>query len=398
MNTKRYFKLDETDSRFLNLTEDEKILVSEGHKLVKKYIADKAKADNHKNFAQALDDMVNEVVEKNRSEKYNDALIKHCMKYAGFDVADFNIKKVKDPNVNKNPLFRTKFNAILSQVITPIAPAMISTEYMNLADISNISWGESARFVVKSNDSFLVTRIAEGILRGSVQRVYNNELFVNPEPYNIETAIDWYQVASGIFDLGEFVYKVGTAFSNYITLMVVTAIESFVTSGLTTAYKSSGFTTSKFATMVDRVKAANGGGEITAYGTLASLLAILPGTGASSVVTALQQGLGQEWADMGYLGRYMGVDMVRIPQIILPNTVNTTALFGVPDNVVYFFANGGYKPVKLVFEGSAASIDIVPTDAPDKEMGISVTMRIGQTLVNASKFGAITDITAPTGA
>ena len=73
--------------------------------------------------------------------------------------------------------------------------------------------------------------------------------------------------------------------------------------------------------------------------------------------------------------------------------MNTTALFGVPSDTVYIFADGGYRPVKLVFEGQAVTIDIIPTEAPDKQMGISVTMKMGMGFTAASKFGAITGVT-----
>ena len=198
--------------------------------------------------------------------------------------------------------------------------------------------------------------------------------------------------------MGEFVWKIGVSFSNYITMMVVTALEKFVADGLPDAYKTTGFSTTKFVKLAELVQAANGGASIKAYGTLAALMAVLPGTGASTVIANLQQGLGEEWTKMGYLGRYMGVDAIRIPQILLPNTVNTEPLLGLPDDVIYFFADGGYKPVKIVFEGNTLALDIIPTESPDKEMGVDVQLRMGMTLVNASKFGAITGIVAPTGA
>lgn len=398
MNLKRCFKLDTRSHSFQSMPEKERILVEEGFELTKKYFADRAKADRIETFSSVLDGIVKDV-EPSRNEKFMEKLVKYCLEYSGESFGDdFDISCIKNPMLNKKMAFREKFNAVLAQIITPVVPAMISVQYMDFADVANISWGDTARFQVKSNDVFFVTRQAEGILDGSVQRLYNNELVVNPEPYNIKTTVDWYQVAAGIFDLGEFVWKIGVSFSNYITMMVVTALEKFVADGLPDAYKTTGFSTTKFVKLAELVQAANGGASIKAYGTLAALMAVLPGTGASTVIANLQQGLGEEWTKMGYLGRYMGVDAIRIPQILLPNTVNTEPLLGLPDDVIYFFADGGYKPVKIVFEGNTLALDIIPTESPDKEMGVDVQLRMGMTLVNASKFGAITGIVAPTGA
>ncbi len=400
MNAKRYFKLDTSSPAFASCNQKEKILIQEGYEIVKKYIADRAKMDDKKEFVDVLTGIVRQDQEVSRNDLYMSKLVKYSLESAGETVdSNFDVKCIKNPMLNKNPMFRQKFNSILAQVITPVVPAMISTAYMDMADVVNVAWGETARYKIKPNDTFFVTKYAEGILDGSVQRLYEGEIAINPEPYGIKTTVDWYQVASGIFDLGEFVYKIGISFSNYITLMVVKAITGFVTANYPVAYFTDGFTTAKWAKMADLISAANGGNaNIRAYGTLASLMSVLPGTGASTVVANLQQGLGKEWTSMGYLGKYMGVDTVRIPQILLPNTVNTNPLFGLPDNIIYFFADGGYKPVKIAFEGNTLTLDIIPTESPDKEMGVDVQMRMGLGFINASKFGAITGIVPPTGA
>lgn len=400
MNAKRYFKIDTKSHAFASLNPKEKILVTEGLEIVKKYIADKAKADNQKNFEEVLSGMVKEQ-DAGRNDLFMEKLVKYALECAGEQIGEnFDIACVKNPMIHKNPMFTQKFNAVLAQIITPIVPAIISTEYMGLADVANIGWGETAKFQVRSNDTYFVTKYAEGILDGSVQRLYNSELVVNPEPYGIKTTVDWYQVAAGIFDLGDFVYKIGASFSNYISLMIVAALKNHVTAN-PGGYFVNGFSSANWAKMAELVSAANGGAHVNAYGTLTALMSVLPGTGASSVVLNLQQGLGKEWTEVGYLGRYFGVDTIRTPQIILPGTVNSMTAqtpLGLPDDTIYFFADGGYKPVKLVFEGSTLTLDIIPTDSPDKEMGVDVQMRMGMTLVNASKFGAITGIVAPTGA
>ena len=194
-----------------------------------------------------------------------------------------------------------------------------------------------------------------------------------------------------MFDLGEFVYKVGISYNAYITQMIIQAIGGNITANAVTSYFVNGFATNTFVKLAEILRAANNGAKIRAYGTLAALSAIIP---SGTTNANLQMGLGEEWARIGHLATYMDVDLVRIPQILLPNTVNTTPLTGIPDSTIYLFADGGYKPVKLVFEGSAFTHDIVPTEAPDKEMGMSLTLRMGSTFVAASKYGAITGVGA----
>lgn len=388
-NIKKYFTINKSDSKFKVLDEQGQALVECGLESVKKYIASISKSPDRKSFAEVLSD-VNFEDRLDYDNEVTFKIVKYSAKKAGYDVTNFQLSDVR--SIQNDQVFTKHFNAILAQILTPIVPAMISTEFMDMADVSNIGWGDTAVFKVKSNDQFYVSKIAEGVLQGSIQRIYNDEITVNPEPYNIKTTIDWYQVASGVFDLGDFVYRVGASFSAYITQMVVRGITDYVTTGFPTAYFANGMTTTTFTKLSEILRAANGGAKVKGYGTLSALSAVIPEGAAASKVANMQMQLGEEWSKMGYVGTYMDVDLVRIPQIVLPNTINSSPLIGIPDNTVWFFADGGYKPVKIVFEGSAISIDIIPTESPDKEMGINVTMRMGQTLIAASKFGAITGI------
>lgn len=389
-NVRKLFSLNTKASSFTGLDEKGKILVDSGFNLVKQYALGKAKSKNKTDFISILEGTTKVGNYSEENKLFVEKLVKYSMEKAGMDVSDFDLSVVANPMVNGRLAFRENFNVVVAQILSPIVPAMISAEFMDLADVSNTAYGDTARFIIHSNDTFYVNRIAEGVKQGSVQRLYNDEVTVNPVPYNVTVAVDWYQVAAGIFDFGEWVYRVGLAFNNYISLMVVNSITEYIKAGVAASpaspYFTNGYTDAKFAKIAETVRAANGGTHVTCYGTLPALAAVLPEAARANMLADL----GQEWAHIGHLTTYLDVDLVRINQIMLPNTVNTTALLGIPNDTIYFFADGGYRPVKIVVEGQAITIDIIPTDAPDKEMGLNVTMRLGQTFVAASKFGAIT--------
>ena len=394
---RKYFTLNTANKGFNFLDEKGKILVDAGFKVAKQYYIDRSKKSDKKDVIAMLssDGEVDNYKELNR--KFVSKLVKYSMERAGMDTSaytnadgDFDTSIVANPMINRNTSFRESFNAVIAQVMTPIVPALISADFIDMADVANIAYGDTARFIVHSNDTFYVTHQSEGFLRGSIQRLYNDEMTVNPTTYNIETAVDWYQVAAGVYDFGEFVYKVGVSYNNYVTEMIIKAITEYIATGVAanSPYFVNGFTDAKFATLSERVRAANNGAHVTCYGPLTALSAVIP----EAARAQMYADIGAEWTRVGHLTTYMDVDMFRIPQIMLPNTVNTTALLGVPSDTIYMFADGGYRPVKLVFEGQAVTIDIIPTVAPDKEMGVSVTMKMGLGFTAASKFGAMTGL------
>lgn len=390
---RKYFNLKEDREGFSCLSEEAKKLVSLGHKVVKVYEMQKAKTITNEAKREQFKSMIGNVEDVNDydelNKKYMFALCKYAAKETGADVSNFTIEAVKNPQLTGKTAFKETFEAVIAQVMTPIVPALVSAAFIDMADVKNVGFGDTGVFRVRSNDTFYVTHTAEGVLSGTVQRLYNKEFTVNATDYSIKTTVDWYQVASGIYDFGYFIDRVGQSFASYVSMMVIQAITTDINNniGISSPYFTNGFTTAKWSTLIDRLSAANGGGDITAFGTLSALSPIIPNQ------IGLQQGLGQEWSSVGHLVNYFGVDLVRVPEILLPNTVNTSAIFGVPNDTVYLFANGGYKPVKLLFEGTAVTKETNPTESSDKELGLEVTMKIGQGFVAASKYGAITGMT-----
>lgn len=160
-------------------------------------------------YAKLLDDTANQIVEagiqltkeyaelKGKSnEEYNEhkasfteSLMEYCTKKAGYEFAGLNT--VKNPQITRDEGFRKTFNAVIAQIITPVAPAVVSNRYMELADVIQIGFGDTARFPIRSNDLFFVSDVAEGVQFGGLQRLYNDEIVVNPTPKQIRYDIPW---------------------------------------------------------------------------------------------------------------------------------------------------------------------------------------------------------------
>ena len=320
------------------------------------------------------------------NKEYMESIVRYCASKAGFNFTD--ISMVNNPQVLSNRMFQDTYNLIVAQVISPVAPAVVSNTYSEMAEVKQIGWGDTARFIVESNDLFYVSDIAEGVQNGGLQRMYNNEFTINPTPKQIRYNMEWYQVASGVFNFGQWAYKLGASFAGYIQKLIINSFTSVVTDGIAGAspYFFNGFSDANYVTGVQRVKTANGNADVYAMGTLAVLGKVFPST------VGLQYGLGQEIAKKGYLDMYKGARLMEIEQAMLPTTINTTATLMIPDDTLYFIAMGQNRPIKVVFEGENVVVETLANQTADKTMGMAVTMRFAVSSVVGSKFGAIINI------
>lgn len=290
---------------------------------------------------------------------------------------------LKNPMVTKNKTVRENFDAVLAQVITSVIPLTTSSRFGDtFMDVHQIGWGDTARFGISSNDLFRVNEIAEGVNRGVLQPIYNNEITVDCGPITISTGVDFYLVAAGNFDWGDFGMRAGASFNGYIMLKGIAALASAISSQAG-AYDQAGIAQNTWTTLVQKVQAANGGRAPFVLGTLTDLGNAVPAT------VGLQYGLGEEVAKEGHLDRYLGARLIPFDQFIVPGTVNSTADLGIDNGKLYFIASD-YKPVKVVYEGNSVVIEEDPINTTDKFYGITVTYRVGVAGIVGSKIGVIT--------
>lgn len=291
---------------------------------------------------------------------------------------------LRNPNVTRNKDIREKFNAVIAEIINSAIPTTVSHRFgEEFMEVRQIGWGDTARFLISSNELFQVNEIAEGILRGVLQPIFNDEITVNASPIEIATSIDWYQVAAGNFDWGQFGFRAGRSFEGYILLKGMAAMASG-TFNAGAEWGQAGFSETTWTELAQMVSSANGGQDVYALGTLTALAQVYPS------VTGLQYGLGKEIVDRGHLDRFLGVKLVPIDNFILPGRVNTTGTLGLPNNKIYMIAADQYKPIKVIMEGDSVAVEWIPTETTDKTYRVRVQMRIGVASVLGSRYAEIT--------
>lgn len=323
---------------------------------------------------------------KERNKILNAAIAKYAVSGTRFEsmFEEKGVEIFKDPRVTKNAEVRDNYNVVVSEYINSALPSVTSKLYNQFfAEIRQVGWGETAKFEVTSNELYQVNEVAEGVNRGVLQPIYNNEFTVNCKVTEVAAGIDWYPVAAGVFDWGDFGRRYTMSFQSYIQLKIMKALTA-ATNQIGAAYQAAGVDTTNWTNIVDRVSAANGGMPVVALGTLAALNKVIPST------VGLQYGLGSEIVKEGKLDRYLATELIAIDQAMVPGTVNTTAQLLLPTNKIYFIARGAYKPVKVVFEGTSSVVEAIPDECTDRQYKIRIQEHVGVDAVVGSKFGTIT--------
>ena len=319
----------------------------------------------------------------------NEVIVKYALEGTRFE-AKFEqegLACMKNPQITKNETVRSNFEAVIAEVVNAIAPSVTSADYARfLAEVRQVGWGDTARFIIRSNELFKVNEIAEGVNRGVLQPIFDNEVTVNPSPIEIATAIDWYAVAAGVFDWGDFGLRAGRSFEAYIFLKVIAAMTSVTGDMIGAGYIANGYTPANWTNLVQKVSAANGGAPVYAIGSLGALAKVNT-TGANGL--GLQYFVGEDYLSKGYIDKFLGARMIPVDPALVPTTINSTADLAVPDNKIYMVAADAYRPVKIVFEGNSMTVERIPEETTDKRYGIRIQMRVGVSAIVGSKFGRI---------
>lgn len=288
-----------------------------------------------------------------------------------------------NPNVRNSNSVRENFNAIIAQITTAIVPEVVDETFAKyVAEVKQVGWGDTPRFLIESNDLFKVNSKAEGVRKGVDQPMYDDEITVSTHPMTVDAHIDWYPFAAGVFDMGNFAMKIGRSYAAYIFLKTIKGMTAASTK-FGAAYGINGFSAEGFNQLRDRVSAANGGMGVIAIGTTSALANLNDGGN-------FQVEVGEEMNKVGYLDQYHRVPLLGLENVLVPGTTNGEAKLALADNIIYLVPAAGDRPVKIVFEGDEVAVSFDPEHSSDKRYGISIELRVGIATICGAKYGTIT--------
>ena len=135
----------------------------------------------------------NEYKELNRC--FNEDFMRECV--AAMPNTEFKgLEMLKNPMVFGDMFFLHRFDTLLAQMITPVVPTVVASGFENLYDVTQVGWGDNAKYFVESNEMFIVNDAAMGIARGGVQTMFNTEYTVTAHKKEVAAYVDWYHVAA----------------------------------------------------------------------------------------------------------------------------------------------------------------------------------------------------------
>jgi hypothetical protein len=269
--------------------------------------------------------------------------------------------------------------ALMEETLDAIIPKVLDSQFDMFVETKNVAWGDQLIFDIEDPSMFKIATIADGTKNLRRQSLDNGSLTLSTSTKGVKVGSDLYRFLAGKDDFNKMVNRVADSFALQIKVDVFNAfVNSF--SGLDTTYGISGaFDKTKFMEIIAHVEAASGL-KAAVYGTKVAL----------SQVTASADFLSDRAKDevqrQGYVGSYLGTDLVEISQVHKAGTddfvVNNKQLIVVPV--------GASKIVKLGFEGDAIIDEEQGTAKADLSKEYVFLKKYGTAVVAPSKYGVYT--------
>lgn len=268
---------------------------------------------------------------------------------------------------------------IMSEILTEIEPKKVMAIFEKFAEIKRVPEGQKARFLLKRgvrNVKRFVTRVA---LAGVYERVRLDRDYLDVETYAHGGAI--YQTMEGFLSGRESLTELLDIFmielENALYDDIMTAI---------LALDEVAPAANKIAGAAFAADAFNGVlNTVAAYGTPVIFTTrafaqkhLVPASGWVSDVAR------EEMRNQGFLGRYMGADVVVLEQSFT-NPSNTTKVL--PENFAFIMpAGSNEKPIKVSLEGE---VRIREANREDWSKEMQVYRKAGIAILNVNHIGFV---------
>lgn len=264
---------------------------------------------------------------------------------------------------------------IMATMIDEILPKDVSKVFGSFADFMTVAHGDKPRFTVKKgmhNVKRFVTRVAAA---GVYERVRLDRSFIDVETYAHGGAV--YQTLEGFLAGRESISEVLDIFlrdlENAAYEDLTVALQGIVnTMPAANSHSASSFVKAEFNKLLNVVRAY---GQPTIFCTQAFAGSLVPEDAFVGDADKM------DMRNYGYIGKYLGADVVIIPQSFTDATNATTVI---DDSYCYIIPAGAMeKPVKVAFEGDTL---IRQVEREDWSVEMQIYKKMGIAILNTNHF------------
>lgn len=364
-----------TSKKFTAMPKNEQDIVKAGVELFRHYRSVTSKDETIRTkYAQHAGGKTLE----EKGKIYSDSLMKVAKSYANIaEGHEFN-----EMNLRNHPSVKWAMYAIMSETLDLLIPETILDEYGRFADVKYVNWGDQLLFRVDNPDLFVVSRASYGKRKGDRQRLRGRDVVMTPINHIITIGEDWYRIATGQVNFGEWITRVALSIQNQMATEIYQAvIDTYPTLGA--AYRETGaFNPDRFNRLVQRVTASNGGGRASVFGTKLALSKVLP------TDQYLRFNLGDEYNRRGYLGNFQGVDLYELDQRLIPGTDD----FALDEDTLLITTSTADKIVKVGIEGNTRIFDTPSPDNADLSQDHTVQTSWDVKAITSGRYAVWTDL------
>lgn len=295
-----------------------------------------------------------------------------------------NMEEVaRDKALYTNATFWNTLEAISTEVIEPIFPAVMDVATSRLIEWRDGRLGYSQVVDILSNDFFLFDDDSWGSVSSKpYQYLYKAQIALTPKPYTAKTKIKWYQDIVG-GEAGRYFAAFALGARSKMYAMVMGGFKKAVanTKYIPASNILPSFSKENWNKAVMAAAALNGvtRNQLVALGTLDALSNILPTIGTDGAVAGIQGMMGDELVRNGFFANVSGVDLIEAGLAVVPHTQNYDPKYISLDDEdqsnVYIFAKNGRAPmIGAIAEGSPITITYTPGKTADMSIDISMSL------------------------
>jgi len=265
---------------------------------------------------------------------------------------------------------------LMATMIDEVLPRNVSQAFGSFADFMTVAHGDKPRFMLRkglNNVKRFVTRVAAA---GVYERVRLDRSYVDVETYAHGGAV--YQTLEGFLSgresisevLDIFLKDLENAAYQDLTVALQGTINSMPAANVHTA---NSFVAAEFDRILNTVRAY---GQPTIFCTQAFAGSLVP---SDKFIGDADKA---DMRGMGYIGKYLGADVVIIPQSFTDAT-NTEKV--IDDSFCYIMPAGATeKPVKVAFEGETLMKEV---EREDWSIEMQIYKKMGIAILNTNHYG-----------